>query len=121
MVEPHLTLWGDTHLGSDADPLRTVARKSFLFPEMCLYGLLDERAIAATRDSVKDYNVQGAIAYAHIGCRQSCATIKVFKDMLNDMGIPVLTLDLDILDPTVSPEKEIQEKMEHFFELLEDR
>jgi benzoyl-CoA reductase/2-hydroxyglutaryl-CoA dehydratase subunit BcrC/BadD/HgdB len=121
VVEPHLTLWGKASLVTDPDPLRMVARKSFLFPEMCLYGALDERAINVTRDSVKEYNIDGAIAYAHIGCRQSCATIKLFKDMLNDMGIPVLTLDLDILDPTVSPEKEIQEKMEHFLELLEDR
>jgi hypothetical protein len=33
----------------------------------------------------------------------------------------MLTIDCDIVDPTVNPEEEVREKLEQFFELLEDR
>jgi hypothetical protein len=33
----------------------------------------------------------------------------------------VLTVDCDVVDPTVTSEGEMREKLERFFELLEDR
>ena len=39
----------------------------------------------------------------------------------NEMDIPMLTLDSDVVDPTLTSEEEVREKMERFFELLEDR
>ena len=65
--------------------------------------------------------IDGAIYYADIGCRHSCATVKLFKDTLNNIDVPVLTLDCDVVDPTVTTEEEMREKLERFFELLEDR
>ena len=44
-----------------------------------------------------------------------------FKDILNDMDVPMLTLDCDVVDPTFTSEEEVREKLEQFFELLEDR
>ena len=73
------------------------------------------------RDCAKDYQVDGCIYYAFIGCRHTCATIKLFKDILNEMDIPVLTLDIDLVDPTINTQAEVRQKMEQFFELLEDR
>jgi len=61
------------------------------------------------------------VYYAHVGCRHTCATIKLFKDILNEIDVPVLTLDCDILDPTITSEEEMREKLERFYELLEDR
>jgi len=46
---------------------------------------------------------------------------KSYKDALEEIDIPMLTLDFDILDPTVAPEAEVRLKLEGFFELLEDR
>ena len=37
------------------------------------------------------------------------------------MDVPVLTLDCDIVDPTINNPTEVRQKMEQFFELLEDR
>ena len=37
------------------------------------------------------------------------------------VDVPVLTVDCDIVDPTINSEEEIGEKLEQFFELLEDR
>ena len=56
-----------------------------------------------------------------MSCRHTCATIKVFKDLLNELDVPMLTLDCDIVDPTINSEVEVRQKMEQFFELLEDR
>jgi len=71
--------------------------------------------------SARDYKVDGAVYWAHIGCRHTCAAVKLIKDTLNEIDIPLLTIDCDIIDPTISPESEIREKMERFFELLDDR
>jgi len=47
--------------------------------------------------------------------------VKLFKDLLNEVDVPVMTIDCDIVDPTINSEAEIRGKMEQFFELLEDR
>ena len=86
-----------------------------------MYGPMDDRALNSIIDCAKDYKVDGAIYFADVGCRHSCATIKLFKDTLNDIDIPVLTLDCDVVDQTATSEEEIKEKLEGFFELLEDR
>jgi hypothetical protein len=48
-------------------------------------------------------------------------TLKVFKDVLGDMGIPVLNIDCDLVDSTITSADEVRNKLEQFFELLEDR
>ena len=120
VTEPFFTLWGEGRL-NPARPLESVARKSYMLPEMRMYGPLDDRALTAIVDSAKDYKVDGAIYYADVGCRHTCATVKLFKDILNEIDVPVLTLDCDVVDPTLTSEEEVREKLERFFELLEDR
>jgi hypothetical protein len=48
-------------------------------------------------------------------------TLRLYKDALKEVDVPLLTLDFDILDPTVASEAEIKEKLLQFFEMLEDR
>ena len=120
VIEPFFTYWGEGTL-EPSRPLESIAQKSYMLPEMRMYGPLDDRALNAITDCAERYRVDGAIYYADVGCRHSCATIKLFKDKLNDVDVPVLTLDCDVVDPTVTPEEEIREKLERFFELLEDR
>ena len=86
-----------------------------------MYGPMDGRAIDSITHCAREYKVDGAIYYADVGCRQSCATIKLFKDVLNDIDVPVLTLDCDVVDPTITSKEEVKDKMERFFELLEER
>jgi benzoyl-CoA reductase/2-hydroxyglutaryl-CoA dehydratase subunit BcrC/BadD/HgdB len=120
VVEPLFSLWVEGHFNS-AKPLESIAQKLFMFPEMCMFGGMDERITKATVDTAKEYQVDGAICYAHLGCRQGNATIKVMKDALNKINVPMLIIDCDILDATVTSEEEIKGKMEQFFELLQDR
>jgi benzoyl-CoA reductase/2-hydroxyglutaryl-CoA dehydratase subunit BcrC/BadD/HgdB len=121
VVEPLFTHWKYDPL-DPSQPLESVAKKSWLIPEArTMYGPLGQETLDEITQSAKDYKVDGAIYYAFIGCRHSCATIKMFKDLLNSMDVPVLTLDCDIVDPTINNPAEVRQKMEQFFELLEDR
>lgn len=121
VVEPLFTRWGEGRL-DPAKPLESIARKSFLIPESCrMYGPLEEPTLKDIVDCAEQYKVDGAIYWAFIGCRHTCATVKLFKDILMEVDVPVLTLDCDIVDPTINSEEEIREKLEQFFELLEDR
>jgi benzoyl-CoA reductase/2-hydroxyglutaryl-CoA dehydratase subunit BcrC/BadD/HgdB len=120
VVEPFFTYWGEGSLDS-SNPLLGVAQKSYMIPEMRMYGPMDDRALKAIVKCARDYKVDGAIYYADVGCRHTCATIKLFKDTLNEIDVPVLTIDCDVVDQTATTPEEVREKLERFFELLEDR
>jgi benzoyl-CoA reductase/2-hydroxyglutaryl-CoA dehydratase subunit BcrC/BadD/HgdB len=120
-VEPLFTRWSEGTL-DPARPLESVAKKSFMIPERrSMYGPLSQQALQDIVDGAEQYKIDGAVFWAFMGCRHTCATIKVVKETLNEIDVPMLTIDCDIVDPTVNPEEEVREKLEQFFELLEDR
>jgi len=121
VVEPLFTLWSEGELDPD-NPLRSVAIKSFMIPERrSMYGPLDRQALDDITKSAEQYKTDGAIYWAFMGCRHTCATIKIIKETLSELDIPMLTIDCDIVDPTITSEEEATGKLEQFFELLEDR
>jgi len=121
VVDPLFTHWAEGRL-DPARPLESVAKKSALIPERhSMYGPLDEQALKDIIDCAEQYKVDGAVYWAFMGCRHTCATIRLFKDILNEIDVPMLTIDCDIVDPTINSEEEIRGKLEQFFELLEDR
>ena len=120
-VEPLFTYWKYEPL-DPSQPLESVVKKSYLIPESrTMYGPLGDSTLQDIRDCAQEYKVDGCIYYAFMGCRHTCATIKLFKDILNEIDVPVLTLDCDLVDPTINSQSEVRQKMEQFFELLEDR
>jgi len=119
VVEPMFNSWAEAEF-DPSQPLLGVARKSFLIPESyVMYGPLTDKVLKDVADSAEEYKVDGALFWAFIGCRHACATLKTFKDVLNEVGIPMLGIDCDIVDPTVNPREEIGEKLDGFFEMLE--
>ena len=120
VTEPFFTFWGEGRL-DPRKPLESVARKSYMIPEMRMFGPLDERAINSIVDCAGQYRIDGAVFYANVGCRHTSATIKHFKDVLEGIDVPMLTVDCDVVDPTITSEEEVRDKLEQFFELLEDR
>jgi benzoyl-CoA reductase/2-hydroxyglutaryl-CoA dehydratase subunit BcrC/BadD/HgdB len=86
-----------------------------------MYGPLSQDALNDITDSVEQYKLDGAIFWAFMGCRHTCATIKIIKEALAEMDTPMLTIDCDIVDPTINSEDDIRGKLEQFFEMLEDR
>jgi benzoyl-CoA reductase/2-hydroxyglutaryl-CoA dehydratase subunit BcrC/BadD/HgdB len=120
VVEPLFCTWGEDLL-DPAKPLESLARKSFMFPESATYGSLNERILKGTLQAARDFKVDGAIFYAHVGCRQGSGLIKTYKDLLNSLDIPMLTLDMDLLDETITSADEVKTKMQEFLEILADR
>ncbi len=120
VTEPFFTYWGEGTLDPNK-PLESVAQKSYMIPEARMYGPLDDRALRTIVDCAEQYKIDGAVYYADVGCRHTCAAVKLFKDVLNDIDVPMLTIDCDVVDPTITSEEEVREKLEQFFELLEDR
>jgi benzoyl-CoA reductase/2-hydroxyglutaryl-CoA dehydratase subunit BcrC/BadD/HgdB len=122
VMEPFCFHWGEMEI-DPKKPLESLARKNFQ-RVICrqMHGPADEGIV---QDSVTDaiaYKADGAVYWAHIGCRQACACIRMVKDaLMAKAGIPTLVLDNDALDPTFTTEDELKDKLEGFFEMLEDR
>ena len=120
VVDPLLCNWGEGRL-DPKKPLDSIVKKIKMNPVMLMYGPLEKKSVNKIIEYAIQYKIDGAIHYAHVGCRQGAAIIKPLKDGLNEIGVPVLVLDCDIIDTTVTPEEEIGRKLEQFLELLEDR
>ncbi|MBI2854299.1 MAG: 2-hydroxyacyl-CoA dehydratase [Chloroflexi bacterium] len=117
-VEPLFTYWNNDRL-DPSRPLESVARKADLIPERrTMYGPLTDKVLKETADHAKQYKVDGAVYWAFMGCRHTCATIKLFKDTLAEINVPMVTIDCDLVDPTINSEEEIREALERFFEQL---
>jgi benzoyl-CoA reductase/2-hydroxyglutaryl-CoA dehydratase subunit BcrC/BadD/HgdB len=120
VTDPYSCTWEDGRLDAP-DPLDNVLRKISMTPSMVFYGPLTDKLTAKVVKSATEHKVDGAIFYAHIGCRQSAPMIRLIKEALNSIDIPILILDCDIVDVTVTPEEDLCHKLRQFFELLEDR
>ncbi len=86
-----------------------------------MYGPLSDVSLNDITDCAQQYKIDGAVYWAFMGCRHTCATINVVKEKLNEIDIPMLTIDCDLVDSTVTTEDEVRTKLEQFCELLEDR
>jgi benzoyl-CoA reductase/2-hydroxyglutaryl-CoA dehydratase subunit BcrC/BadD/HgdB len=120
VCEPYFLEWGEGRL-DPAKPLESVARKCLMNPPMHMYAPLDESAIRFWADKAKEYQVDGAVNFAHVSCRHTCATIKLLKDTLAEADVPLLNIDADILDETSFSEEELRARFDQFFEMLGDR
>jgi benzoyl-CoA reductase/2-hydroxyglutaryl-CoA dehydratase subunit BcrC/BadD/HgdB len=116
VAEPHLSLWANAEI-NPAEPFSSMADKAFALTDT---GPLKGVAEAAVKQA-REYRADGALYWAHMGCRQTCATIKIIKDALLKEDIPTLVIDCDLADSTVVSEEEITAKVEQFLELLDDR
>lgn len=120
VVEPFFNLWGEGRLDPQK-PIESLVQKNFMLPEMISYGTFKQRTLDDIVQCARDFKIDGAVFYAHVGCRQAAGSLKHFKDALTDAGYPFLVLDFDMMDATVASEAEVTEKLVQFFELLEER
>jgi benzoyl-CoA reductase subunit B len=118
---PNICDWGEDIELDAANPLEGLAKKLAISPPIRLFGPLDKRALDPVINAIQDYKIDGAINFCHLGCRQMGPTTKIYKDILDEHGIPLLNIDSDLVDSTITSADEVRQKMEQFFELLEDR
>jgi len=119
VAEPYCTHWGDIDWDFK-NPFLTLARRMYSNPiSKEMQGPVEEGLIEDSVNDALKSKADGAIYWAHIGCRQTCATIRITKDALRDRaGIPTLVLDCDLTDPSFVSDDAIKEKLEGFFETL---
>jgi benzoyl-CoA reductase/2-hydroxyglutaryl-CoA dehydratase subunit BcrC/BadD/HgdB len=68
-----------------------------------------------------EYKIDGAINPTHWGCRQSCGARTLFRDALQEIGVPVINLDVDCVDERNFSEGQVLTRLEGFMEMLEKR
>ena len=88
---------------------------------MRMFGPLNERRIEPVISCVKEYEIDGAVNLNHLGWRQISPTFKIYKDVLDSLNVPILNIDCDLIDSTITSADEVRQKIEQFFELLEDQ
>lgn len=121
VCNPNLSDWREPLQLNPEKPLESIAMKLAACAPLRMFGPLDDRGLGPLASSVKEYRIDGAINFNHIGCRQMGPIFKIYKDILDELDIPILNIDCDLVDPSVTSADEVRQKMEQFFELLEDR
>jgi len=72
----------------------------------------------AVNDALES-KANGAVNWFNSKCRMGGAVAKIMKDTLKEkVGIPTLTFDLDMLDPSSATEKALKEALEEFLAVL---
>jgi len=95
--------------------LRGLARKVELLPMTRECGGPWENYLNAAIDLCRDYKADAAIFAGHIACKANWAIAKLVKDRIRDeVGIPVLNLQLDLFDPRVLSTEAIKTTMDRF-------
>jgi len=72
-------------------------------------------------EAVETYATDGAILFATPACRHSKSGYRLLQDALGRVGVPLLTLDVDISDPRGYSPEQIKTRLEGFIELLDQR
>ncbi|MEE8472412.1 MAG: 2-hydroxyacyl-CoA dehydratase family protein [Dehalococcoidia bacterium] len=121
VADPDNAHWDNWELDLSR-PYLSLARRAFVSPVIKhLNGPMTDM-VTDLVEAVKTHQADGAIYFAHVGCRQGCSAIRTIKDtLMEEAGIPTLALDCDFMDPTFVSEEETKDKIEAFLEMLEDR
>ena len=101
--------------GDPRDPLDSLARKMIAnFPN----GIIGNR-ISLTKQRVIDYEIDGIVHFTQLGCRQYAGGNRMVADAIYDeLGIPSIFLDGDVLDHRDYSKVEIRNSVDDFFEML---
>jgi len=69
----------------------------------------------------EEYSIDGAMLFATPACRHSKSTHRLLRDQLRELGVPLLTLDMDISDPRGYSPEQTRARVEDFLEVLDQR
>jgi len=108
---------------SDTDKiLRGLAHKVTAVPMLRECGGPWEYYIDRLLGLCRLYRADAAIFGGHIACKHTWAIAKLLKDRLYDeLGVPTLTIEMDVFDPRVASLDAIKTKFDDFFEMLMQR
>ena len=101
----------------EGDPFPCLAHKIISHP---VSGANEKRVAWALRVA-REYNLDGAIHISHWGCRQTSGGVGVLREKLGEIGIPLLNLDMDLIDPRTYSPGQVNTRIQGFVEMLEQR
>ncbi len=95
-------------------PLRSMAQRMLGHPA---HGSITARVERACR-LAQEYHVDGALHFTHWGCRQGYGGVRLMKDGLAEIGVPMLSLDGDGVDDRNYAPGQEKTRIEAFLEML---
>lgn len=99
------------------NPYDGMARRMISSP---LNGDIKKR-IEQFKNLAQDYRIHGAINSCHWGCRQGTGARGLITESLKEIGVPVLNLEVDVIDPRNFAQGQINTRLEAFMEMLGTR
>ena len=107
----------EVDMSDTCDPIAFLARKAYKGGLVkSAYGPYHDPS--AKEDFMKmctDYHSDAVIMLAHWGCKQYCGLAKLlWDDIKEEVGLPMLILDADILDPRIVSSPRVKAKLDEF-------
>ena len=69
---------------------------------------------------VRDFGIDGVLLFATPACRHSKSAHMALKNAFSRLGVPFLTLDMDIADPRGYMPEQVRTRLESFIELMDN-
>ena len=69
----------------------------------------------------QEYGIDAALLFATPSCRHANAAHRILRDRFMRLGVPLLTLDMDISDPRGYSPEATRARLEEFIEVLDQR
>ena len=101
----------------EGDPFRGLASKLISHP----YSGTIESRVAWALKAARDYEIDGVIHFSHWGCRQSSGGVGVIREKMDGIGVPLLNLDMDLIDPRSFSPAQVYTRIQGFIEMLTQR
>ena len=78
------------------------------------------RRLEGLEDTVRDCGIDGGLLFATPACRASKSSHMLLRDAFSKLGLPFLTLDMDIADPRGYHPKGVRTRIEGFIEVMDN-
>ena len=97
------------------DPYEAMAEKMV----NCIYNGNVNQRIEAAKNLAKETDVDGAILFAHWGCKGTIGASSLIKSSLEKDGLPTMILDGDGCNPANTSDGQVSTRLQAFIEMLE--
>jgi benzoyl-CoA reductase subunit B len=107
-------------LYDENDPVGSLAYRVSFHPANQIHGTMEDNT-EETRQAIIHTKPDCVIFFSTVGCRHGGGSEKISKDMVErEFGIPWITIDVDVLDKRFITKEMIAERLQGFFETVED-
>lgn len=100
-----------------SDPYEALAGKMV----NCIYNGSVEQRIQRNQELARLIDADGAILFAHWGCKNTLGASSLLKSTLENAGLPTLVLDGDGCNPANNSDGQTSTRLQAFIEMLEKR